>query len=109
MAAKKDFAGLNTSRVSSAIEQATGKRKQQATASPQEAAERAEQLRTQGRKGCAATRINMAFSTQNIEFIKVMSKFKGMTLTAFTNYCLDKYREEHAELYEQAKGISEKF
>ena len=37
--AKKDFAGMNTGRVYGAIEQATSKKGQQGTASPQEAQE----------------------------------------------------------------------
>ena len=43
MASKKDFAGMNTGRVYGAIEQATSRKGQQGTASPQEAAERAAQ------------------------------------------------------------------
>ena len=55
MASKKDFAGMNTGRVYGAIEQATSRKGQQGTASPQEAATRAASLKTQGRKGCILT------------------------------------------------------
>jgi hypothetical protein len=105
MASKKDFAGMNTGRVYGAIEQATSRKGQQGTASPQEAQERAAELRTQGHKGCKATRINMAFTPENHEFIKVMARLTGKTMTEFANLVVERYRNEHPELYEQAKAI----
>ena len=105
MASKKDFAGKNTGRVYGAIEQATSRKGQQGTASPQEAAERAAQLKTQGRKGCKAIRINMAFTPENHEFIKVMATISGKTMTEFANLIVERYRNEHPEIYEQAKAI----
>jgi enhancing lycopene biosynthesis protein 2 len=88
-----------------AIEQATSRKGQQGTASPQEAAERAAQLKTQGRKGCKAIRINMAFTPENHEFIKVMATISGKTMTEFANLIVERYRNEHPEIYEQAKAI----
>ena len=107
MAGKKDFAGMNTGRVYGAIEQATSRKGQQGTASPQEAQERAAQLKTQGRKGCKAIRINMAFTPENHEFIKIMAKISGKTMTEFANLVVERYRTEHPDLYEQAKAIIE--
>ena len=109
MASKKDFAGMNTGRVYGAIEQATSRKGQQGTASPQEAAERAAQLKTQGRKGCKAIRINMAFTPENHEFIKVMATISGKTMTEFANLIVERYRNEHPEIYEQAKAIIDQF
>ena len=110
MAQKKDFAGINTgSRVQISIEQATSKRGQQTTASPQEVSERREQLQTQGRKGAKAIRINMAFSESNHQFIKVMARISGQTMTEFTNFVIEQYRTEHPEIYEQAKAIINQF
>ena len=105
MASKKDFAGMNTGRVYGAIEQATSNKGQQGTASPQEQAERAANLKTQGRKGCKAIRINMAFTPENHEFIKVMATISGKTMTEFTNLVIERYRTEHPEISEQAKAI----
>ena len=105
MASKKDFAGMNTGRVYGAIETATSKKGQQGSASPQEAAERASSLKTQGRKGCKATRINMAFTPENHQFIKTMARISGQTMTEFTNLVIERYRTEHPEIYEQAKDI----
>ena len=78
---------------------------QQGTASPQEAAERAAQLKTQGRKGCKAIRINMAFTPSNHEFIKVMAKATGRTMTEFANDVITAYRSEHPEFMEQANSF----
>lgn len=103
--AKKDFAGMNTGRVYGTLEQATSRKGQQGTASPQEQAERAEALQTQGRKGCKAIRINMAFKPQVHQFIKVMSKATGKTMTEFTNVVIEAYMTEHPELMQQAQGF----
>ncbi len=105
MATKKDFSGVNTGRLYSQIEQATSKKGQQGTASPQEQETRAAELRTQGRKGCKAVRINMAFTPDNHEFIKVMARISGKTMTEFTNLVIERYRTEHPELFEDAKKI----
>lgn len=101
---KEQGAG-NTEKVYNAIETATAKRGQQGKASPQEQAERAEDLRTQGRKGCKAIRINMAFSPENHQFIKVMAKATGRTMTEYTNYIIKAYRTEHPEFMEQANSF----
>lgn len=105
MASKKDFAGMNTGRVYGAIETATAKKGQQGAASPQEQAERAAELRTQGRKGCQAPRINLAFTPENHAFIKQMSKASGHTMTEFTNMVIAAYKREHPELLEQANAF----
>lgn len=103
--AKKEFEAINTGRVYSAIETGTSRKGQQGTASPQEAAARASSLKTQGRKGCKAIRINMAFTPENHEYIKVMAKVTGKTMTEFANLTIERYRTEHPDLYEQAKAI----
>ena len=108
MASKKDFSGINTGRVYEAIEQATSQRAQQGTASPQEQARRRTEMKTQGRKGCELPRINMAFSPENHEFLTVMARVSGMSITNFANRIIAEYRESHSELFEQAQGIIKK-
>lgn len=106
--AKKDFAKINTeraSRIKSDIEQATGKKGQQTTADAQEQEDRAAALRTQGRKGCRAIRINMAFTPDNHEFIKIMSKASGKTMTEFTNLVISAYQREHPEILANARAF----
>ena len=105
-ARKKDFSGLNTgSRVFSNIELATGPKGQQDTASPEEQAERRENLKTQGRKGCKTVRINMAFTDSNHAFIKTMAKASGKTMTEFTNLVIAAYQREHPEIMAQAQAF----
>lgn len=105
MARKKDFSEIRTGKVFGAIEQATSNKGQQGTASPEEQAERAEALQTQGRKGCKSVRINMAFTPSNHEFIKVMAKASGKTMTEFTNLVIAAYQREHPEIMAQAQAF----
>ena len=111
--AKKDFSTMNTDRAETAgsgavmkkLIQGASNKGQQGEATPEEAAARLAELRTQGRKGCRLTRINTAFSPENHEYIKVMAKISGKTMTEFINYCIEQYRNEHPELYAQARQI----
>ena len=115
--AKKDFTAANTGRVYSAIETATAdpapapiarrSRSEQPTA--QEIQLAREQGKTQGRKGVKAVRINMAFSPEIHEYIKVMARVRGESVTDFTNYVFRQSMEENAELYEKAKAFQESF
>ena len=66
---------------------------------------RAAELRTQGRKNCKAVRINMAFTPDNHRFIKIMARATGNTMTEFTNLVIEKYREEHPELYSTVQEL----
>lgn len=101
----KDFSKMQTGRVFNTISQATTNYGQQSTASEEEKAERAATGRTQGRKGCKkeGQRLNLLLETDNHEFIKVMSKATGRTMTDFTNLIISAYRREHPEILEQAK------
>ncbi len=60
------------------------------------------QGRTQGRAGCKAQRINMAFSPEVHDFIRTMAKVRGESVTAFVNSILLKTMEDNKEVYEQA-------
>lgn len=105
MPKKKDFSNIDTGRVFSAVEQATKDKGKNPTASPAEAKARAEAMQTQGRKGCKMPRITMAFTPSNHEFITVMARASGRTLTDFTNLVIAAYRREHPEIMEQARGF----
>lgn len=96
---------LNKDLLNEVIDLATGKRGQQQTATPEEARARADEMKTQGRKGCRAVRINMAFTPENHEFIKIMAGITGQTMTEFANTVIERYRQEHPEQYEKAKEI----
>ena len=77
----------------------------QSTASEKEQEERAAQGRTQGRKGCRVGRFNIGFTTDNREYIAVMSRVRGEDMTKFINYVIAEHRKEHGDAYEQAKEI----
>lgn len=106
--AKKDFAGINTSRAFSTVETAISSRKRPAKASPEEARTRAEEMRTQGKAGCKAWRISMAFTPSNHDYIKIMSKISGMTMTEFVNAVIEKDRINNP-MYEDAKKIRDQY
>lgn len=86
------------------LAQSMGQPGQQTTAPAEEQRARASAMRTQGRKGCKAPRINMAFSTENYEYIRLCSRATGMSLTDYTNAVIDAYRKEHPEIYEKCKS-----
>ena len=90
------------------IAQATSKKGKQSVASEKEIEERKAEMRTQGRKGCKAQRINMAFSPDNYYFLKIMSKYTGKTVTEFTNKLIKNYQKEHPELMEIVQPMIEK-
>ena len=117
MAAKKDFSNVNTGRVYSTITEATADPAQQAqeVQHPRKAytAQQAQEMReagtTQGRKNCKAVRINMAFTPEIHEYIKVMARVRGESITDFTNYVFRQSMEQNAELYAQAKAFKKSF
>ena len=61
---------------------------------------------TQGKKGYKMQRINMAFTPDNIEFLRVVSKVKGQTMTQLVNTILDEAREANKDLIEQIKSLN---
>ncbi len=101
----KNFNSIKTDRVSSILEQATGKPQQQGTVSPEELKARRSKLKTQGRKGAEAIRINMAFTPENHRFIKVYASSTGHTMTEACNIMLDYARRDPKFLEEARAGI----
>lgn len=47
---------------------------------------------TQGRKGFKVSRINMGFSPENHDWLRLRSRQRGMTITEFVNKILDRER-----------------
>ena len=70
--------------------------------------ERQESLRTQGKKGAKAQRFIMAFTPSTLDFIRIMSKINGQTMTQFVNEIIDREREAHSETYQQVKSFLDK-
>ena len=67
------------------------------------------QGRTQGRKGVKAVRINMAFAPDVHQYIKVMARARGESVTEFTNYVFRQSMQQNADLYEQVKSFVDSF
>lgn len=105
-AAKKDFSAMQTGRVYEALEEATSKSRQ-TEASEEEQRVRMAEMRTQGRKGCKAPRVNIALTEDNYQFVKVMSKTTGRAMTQFINLVITAYRQEHPEIMAQARAFLE--
>lgn len=104
MARSKDFSNIKTERqgrTPSTLDRGTSKKGQQGTATPEEQAERAAALTTQGRKGCKAVRINMAFTPENHDFVKSVAMARAETMTQYVNHIIEQYRLEHGELYQE--------
>lgn len=108
--AKKDFSIANAGPVYTTIEAATADnsvpveqtRKERRTYDAAEAQEALENRTTQGRKGLRLRRINMAFSDQIYDYVKIMSTARGQTLTDFVNDILEQSLEKNRDVYERA-------
>ena len=74
---------------------------------PQEEQQAQDALNTQGRKGMKAARINMAFTPENYDFIRVMAAIRGESMTNFVNYVIEESRRTNGAKYEQAKAITD--
>ena len=61
---------------------------------------------TQGRRGMKADRINMAYSEENFDYIRVMAGIRGETMTQIVNDCLDADRERIGKVYRMAKELA---
>ena len=76
---------------------------------PEEVATRKSEMRTQGRKNCELSRINMAFTPENYDFIRVMSKSTGKSMTQCVNLMLSEYRDNHMDFFTEANELLKKY
>jgi len=61
--------------------------------------------RTQGKKGQKLPRINMAFQTSNLEYLQIISRIEGKSITAYVNNLVEQDRQKNSERMEAAKQI----
>lgn len=61
--------------------------------------------KTQGKKGMKTNRINMGFSPENYEYLRVMSGIRSMTITKFVNFIIEEDRKQNADLYIKARDL----
>lgn len=112
---KKDFTQANSAafdQMERAItepeeEQPTGVKHPRTPYSEEKVKEMQQEGTTQGRKGCKALRINMAFSPEVHKYIKTMARVRGETITEFTNWVFHQSMEINDKLYQEAKIFRE--
>jgi enhancing lycopene biosynthesis protein 2 len=61
--------------------------------------------RTQGRKGQKLPRINMAFQLDNLEYLQIISRIEGKSITDYVNKLVESDRINKAEIIETAKTL----
>ena len=60
---------------------------------------------TQGKKGQKLPRINMAFQTSNLEYLQLISRIEGMSMTQYVNRLIETDRANRADDIAAAKRI----
>ncbi len=63
--------------------------------------------RTQGKKGRKAVRMTMAFSDENMEYIRAMGRLEHGGATAYVNRLIEADRRKNAVVYAQMKALKE--
>ena len=101
---KKDFSAT-FKQLTQTVQEPQQVQEVQNTPTEQEIKKAQAEQQTQGKKGYKMHRINMAFTPDNIDFIRAISKLKGVTMTQYINELLDLEREKHTDLLKQIKSI----
>lgn len=60
---------------------------------------------TQGKQGKKALRMTMAFSEENMDYIRTMGKLESGGATAYVNRLIEADRRKHADVYRQMKTL----
>jgi thiaminase len=60
---------------------------------------------TQGKKGQKLPRINMAFSPENLEYLQIISRIEGKSITEYVNTLIRTDRASRADEVAQAKSV----
>ena len=59
----------------------------------------------QGKRGKKALRMTMAFSEENMDYIRTMGKLESGGATAYVNRLIEADRRKHADVYRQMKTL----
>lgn len=84
------------------VQEAPAAQKTRKTYTQEEAKKYLEEMRTTGRKGLKLPRLNMAFVPDIYEYINVMSRVRGESMTQFVNAVLRQHMEEHQDIFDKA-------
>lgn len=60
---------------------------------------------TQGKRGKKALRMTMAFSEENMDYIRTMGKLESGGATTYVNRLIEADRRKHADVYRQMKSL----
>ena len=60
----------------------------------------------QGRKSAKLPRINMAFSPQNLEYLRVMAGIRGMSITKYVNTLIERDQEQNRGTFDAVKKLT---
>lgn len=60
---------------------------------------------TQGKRGKKALRMTMAFSEENMDYIRTMGKLESGGATAYVNRLIEADRRKRADVYRQMKTL----
>ena len=104
--ASKDFSNIGKSSIVGDIRTATHTPQSEIT--EEELHARRAAGKTQGRAGAKMLRLNMAFTEENSEFIRVVARVTGRSMTQVTNQIVKEYRENNPEIFEIAKDAEQK-
>ena len=104
MARKKEQLQANA-RLMGNLNTLQGKKKDIPTASKEEAAERKQERRTQGKKGAKLTRIAASFTPEALDYIKTMSRIRGESMSEFIEHVLMQHKKDNEEFYNQVLEI----
>lgn len=113
---KRDFTKINNDALYNAIEEATAEpapaairpRKRDTPPTEEEIQAAREQSRTRGRKGIKMLRVNMAFTPEVHDYIRIMAQAHGQTITQFTNAVFKNDMKRNADIYDQIKALRER-
>lgn len=65
----------------------------------------AEARRTQGRKGFAMPRLNISLTPSGFEYVQVMARISGKSVTRYISDLVDRDAEKNAERYRKAREL----
>lgn len=77
------------------------------TCEAQQAYEAYDACRTQGKKGKRAARMTMAFSDENMDYIRTMGQLERGGATAYVNRLIEADRRKNAAVYARMKTLKE--
>ena len=62
---------------------------------------------TQGKKGQKLPRINMAFATTNLEYLQIISRIEGVSVTEYVNRLIEADKETRKDIVKEVKKLLE--